>query len=245
MSLRSKSIPIVVCLMLSSGCKTTGGRTLAEDDKQPQKGKLKLSTVALAAVGIAAGVFGSFKLSKYLLRSDFDKQVDNLHKLIKKHSQNPDDDKVMVEMLEVQAKIENLAMEATGKELEDMLTKMSKVMLGLPDLDKQKAIRQVEANLTSLRAGEIPQDMHEQTRNLVLKTIPNPRDTYANLDDYTAAYLDEVGVDNVSSHKEIGLDRMWNNYDEVIDEITVRDIEASRSQLIEQLEETLQALRAE
>ena len=123
----------IFCLVLalSGGCKTPGSRTLAEQEEQPQRGKRQWGGIALAVVGVAAGVFGGVKLSKFLLRSDFDKQSDDYLKLMRKYAENPDDPHILDEMDDVRKRIEDLIDKADSEELADSYINKQKKRLRL------------------------------------------------------------------------------------------------------------------
>ena len=120
--------------------------------------------MTLAAVGIAVGAFGSVKLSKYLLRSDFDKQVARYISLMKRRAESPNDKTIEDKLVKTTNRIDELVANANSKELADKYNK--KIKLAKDKLEKSKSykdykdarIKNLEEDLAKLEAEGIDDD---------------------------------------------------------------------------------------
>ncbi len=182
-------------LVLSGSCKTLGSRTQAEQEEQQQRGKRKWGGIALAVIGAAAVGFGGVKLAKLLMRSDFDKQVDNYLKLMKKHGQNPDDEQIAKELEEVGDRIDGMMAKA---ESDDIIKSYNeKFEAKMETLTNSKSFRRLEIKnleerLVRLQAGELDEDLLTKAKTSMQSIVPNPKDTYKSFDEYLDATKKEI-----------------------------------------------------
>ena len=149
---------VIFCLVLvlSGGCKTLGSKTHAEQEEQQQRGKRKWGGIALAVIGVAAVGFGGTQLTKLLKQSDFNKQINNYLKLMKKHAQNPDDEQIARELEEVGDRIDGMIAKA---ESDDIIKSYNeKFEAKIETLTNSKSFRRLEIKnleerLARLQAG--------------------------------------------------------------------------------------------
>ena len=219
---------VIICLVLTlvAGCKTTGSRTLADEEGQQQSSKRKWGTIALLVIGAGAAAVGGVALVKRLRAkggSEFDKMVDRYLTLMKKEAENPGDEKIAKELGEVGKELNNMFAKAGSDEAEkleaDFVAK-KEALINDPSF-RELEIKNLEEELLKLQAGELDEEMKAD----LFKQFPNPRDTYQSFDEYlevtTAALRKHMtdGADfNLGDAQVEEVRRLWDNYDEVISE---------------------------
>ena len=254
---------VIFCLVLvlSGGCKTLGSRTQAEQEEQQQRGKRKWGGIALAVIGVAAVGFGGTKLAKLLKNSDFNKQINNYLKLMKKHAQNPDNEKIARELEEVGNRIDNLVTKAESDEIvkkysEQFSAKMK--TLRESESFRKLEIKNLEERLARLQAGVLDEEMLVEAKTFMQSIVPNPKNIYKSFDEYHDAArkeiiaklnkIDESGSMEVSSMtlKEKHVDELralWDDYDKVIGDQLKDNIKMIRVDAIKVVKEQLEELR--
>lgn len=251
----------IFCLVfaLFSGCKTTGaGRHLADTNEGiPSKlplphrsEKRRWSTLALAAVGIAVGAFGSVRLSKYLLKSDFDKQLGRHLNLLKKQAKNPNDKAIKDELEKNIETMDKLIENANSKEIADGYQK--KFDESVKKLEESGAyrgnlIKNTEEELAQLEAGEMDDKIFADVSKMVRTQIPNPRDTYKSFEDYLDAQqhikqIREAGQQVPEEYVDAQR-RIWDDYDAAIEEAAVAQVPVAKKTFKNILQDELDNLK--
>ena len=254
---------VIFCLVLvlSGGCKTLGSRTQAEQEEQQQRGKRKWGGIALAVIGAAAVGFGGTKLAKLLKNSDFNKQINNYLKLMKKHAQNPDDEQIAKELEEVGNRIDNLVTKAESDEIvkkyNEQLSAKMKTLRESESLRKLE-IKHLEGRLANLQAGVLDEEMLVEAKTFMQSIVPNPRNIYKSFDEYHDAArkevlaklnkIDESGAiqstEVTFNEKQVdGLRKLWDDYDKTIEGQLKDHIKMVRVNAIDVVKEQLEELR--
>ncbi len=253
---------VVFCLVLAlaGGCKTMGSRTLDDQEEKPSRAK-RAAVIAVAVLGVAAGVFGGVALAKRLRHPDlgkqFDKQLDDFRQLTKKAAENPDDEQATKEVHEVAKRIKATIEEAGSDELarrfeisvteaptyiraDYLLKNLQEASTSAARQEAKEAIEELieelNKDLDKLRAGggKFDIDIDYLVEEIVRSDLPDPRKTYDKLEDYVAAHKNATGA-----KPEAELRELWDNYDSVFATRVEEFRKNSRNNAIDAFEERL------
>ena len=218
---------VIFCLVftLVAGCKTTGSRALADEEKQPQHSKRKWGTIALLVIGAGAAAVGGIALIRHLRAKgvskinqqgakgggdfdqmvdneglDFDQLVDKYIALTRKRMENPDDEKMAKELAEIDKHLGDMVAKAgdEGDKLEADFDKKFDVLLKDPQY-REFAIKDNQDKLAKLEAGELDGELRET----IIKEMPNPRDNYQSFDAFLEAETTKARKLEVDSEDDI------------------------------------------
>ncbi len=241
---------VVFCLVLAltGGCKTMGSRTLDDQEEKPSRAK-RAGVIAIAVLGVAAGVFGGVKLAKAMLRSNFDDALADYKQLLKKSMRNPDD-KQVAQQLEIAKKdvVYTIEMGGNTKEYLGKFRTVESELMQKSKRYKKLKIRNIEGELGQLEAGKLDVDVLSKIRSNIYKKIPDPRKSYSVFDEYVIATKKSLLKEGMSQRQIddlMGRDLpknvledmrvLWDNHDRLVDD----QLRIEKSRTIEKLKESL------
>ncbi len=257
-------------LALAGGCKTVGSRALDDQEEKPSRVK-RAAVIAVAVLGVAAGVFGGVALAKRLrgqalakqsdaFNKQFDEYLDDFKRLTKKVQENPDDKQALKEVMDAGERIDAMVKEAGSDELARRSAMISLEVLADVEADtllknlqeantpaaRQKAKEEIEEAIEGVNEG-LAQMRAGDYSGLDIDSLAKEV-VGRNLPDPREAY--DKFEDYVAAHKnatgakpEAELRELWDNYDSIFATRVEEVRKDAANDLIEMLERSLNKLR--